>query len=226
MGTSQKYSLRWNDFSLNVATTFRDLHSQQVRSGDDIIWWFVSAAMMTEFFKLCAAYLCENKILLQICQYFGHFVQVSQRSECTCTILYCTAFLCFAEMIIIVSAERFTNLMICMPSPSKAGSRINLRELVAKQIRVKLCCRVKRGNISRKFLFKFSSLSRWLSLTPSVAAHCRAHLSCVRAPPRGDAWCSDTVRWLVDRHSCRAPISRHSVPVYNPTQVTTVRSLC
>ena len=30
MGTSQKYSLRWNDFSLNVATTFRDLHSQQV----------------------------------------------------------------------------------------------------------------------------------------------------------------------------------------------------
>lgn len=29
MGTSQKYSLRWNDFSLNVATTFRDLHSQQ-----------------------------------------------------------------------------------------------------------------------------------------------------------------------------------------------------
>lgn len=30
MGTSQKYSLRWNDFSLNVATTFRDLHSRQV----------------------------------------------------------------------------------------------------------------------------------------------------------------------------------------------------
>lgn len=29
MATSQKYSLRWNDFSLNVATTFRDLHSQQ-----------------------------------------------------------------------------------------------------------------------------------------------------------------------------------------------------
>jgi len=29
MGTSQKYSLRWNDFSLNVATTFRDLHSRQ-----------------------------------------------------------------------------------------------------------------------------------------------------------------------------------------------------
>ena len=30
MGTSQKYSLRWNDFSINVATTFRDLHSRQV----------------------------------------------------------------------------------------------------------------------------------------------------------------------------------------------------
>jgi len=29
MGTSQKYSLRWNDFSINVATTFRDLHSRQ-----------------------------------------------------------------------------------------------------------------------------------------------------------------------------------------------------
>jgi len=29
MGTSQKYSLRWNDFSLNVASTFRDLHSRQ-----------------------------------------------------------------------------------------------------------------------------------------------------------------------------------------------------
>jgi hypothetical protein len=30
MGTNQKYSLRWNDFSLNVASTFRDLHSRQV----------------------------------------------------------------------------------------------------------------------------------------------------------------------------------------------------
>lgn len=29
MGTNQKYSLRWNDFSLNVASTFRDLHSRQ-----------------------------------------------------------------------------------------------------------------------------------------------------------------------------------------------------
>jgi len=29
MGTNQKYSLRWNDFGVNVATTFRDLHSRQ-----------------------------------------------------------------------------------------------------------------------------------------------------------------------------------------------------
>lgn len=29
MGSGQKYSLRWNDFSMNVATTFRDLHSRQ-----------------------------------------------------------------------------------------------------------------------------------------------------------------------------------------------------
>lgn len=29
MSASQKYSLRWNDFSVNVATTFRDLHSRQ-----------------------------------------------------------------------------------------------------------------------------------------------------------------------------------------------------
>ena len=36
-----------------------------------------------------------------------YIVQVSQRSECTCTILYCTAFLCFAEMIIIKSAELY-----------------------------------------------------------------------------------------------------------------------
>ena len=28
MGSSQKYSLKWNDFSMNVATTFRDLHSR------------------------------------------------------------------------------------------------------------------------------------------------------------------------------------------------------
>ena len=46
MGTTQKYSLRWNDFSLNVATTFRDLHSQHVSkyilSGGAIyyfVWW-------------------------------------------------------------------------------------------------------------------------------------------------------------------------------------------
>ena len=31
MGASQKYSLRWNDFNLNVASTFRDLHVRQVR---------------------------------------------------------------------------------------------------------------------------------------------------------------------------------------------------
>lgn len=29
MGASQKYSLRWNDFNLNVASTFRDLHVRQ-----------------------------------------------------------------------------------------------------------------------------------------------------------------------------------------------------
>ena len=27
----QKYSLRWNDFGANVATTFRSLHSRSVR---------------------------------------------------------------------------------------------------------------------------------------------------------------------------------------------------
>ena len=26
MGSTQKYSLKWNDFSVNVASTFRDLH--------------------------------------------------------------------------------------------------------------------------------------------------------------------------------------------------------
>jgi hypothetical protein len=30
MGACQKYSLRWNDFNLNVASTFRDLHARQV----------------------------------------------------------------------------------------------------------------------------------------------------------------------------------------------------
>ena len=37
MGASQKYSLRWNDFNLNVASTFRDLHVRQVTrsNGDD-----------------------------------------------------------------------------------------------------------------------------------------------------------------------------------------------
>ncbi|XP_023322519.1 protein abrupt [Eurytemora carolleeae] len=29
MASNQKYSLRWNDFSVNVASTFRDLHSRQ-----------------------------------------------------------------------------------------------------------------------------------------------------------------------------------------------------
>jgi hypothetical protein len=28
MGTTQKYSLKWNDFTVNVASTFRDLHSR------------------------------------------------------------------------------------------------------------------------------------------------------------------------------------------------------
>lgn len=28
MGTTQKYSLKWNDFTINVASTFRDLHSR------------------------------------------------------------------------------------------------------------------------------------------------------------------------------------------------------
>ena len=28
MGSSQKYSLKWNDFTVNVASTFRDLHSR------------------------------------------------------------------------------------------------------------------------------------------------------------------------------------------------------
>ena len=32
MGASQKYSLRWNDFNLNVASTFRDLHVRHVSS--------------------------------------------------------------------------------------------------------------------------------------------------------------------------------------------------
>ena len=35
MGASQKYSLRWNDFNLNVASTFRDLHVRQVTRSDD-----------------------------------------------------------------------------------------------------------------------------------------------------------------------------------------------
>ena len=30
MGTTQKYSLKWNDFTVNVASTFRDLHSRYV----------------------------------------------------------------------------------------------------------------------------------------------------------------------------------------------------
>ncbi len=30
MGTTQKYSLKWNDFTVNVASTFRDLHSRFV----------------------------------------------------------------------------------------------------------------------------------------------------------------------------------------------------
>ena len=30
MAACQKYSLRWNDFNLNVASTFRDLHVRQV----------------------------------------------------------------------------------------------------------------------------------------------------------------------------------------------------
>ena len=29
MGTTQKYSLKWNDFTVNVASTFRDLHARQ-----------------------------------------------------------------------------------------------------------------------------------------------------------------------------------------------------
>ena len=28
MGSTQKYSLKWNDFTVNVASTFRDLHSR------------------------------------------------------------------------------------------------------------------------------------------------------------------------------------------------------
>lgn len=32
MASNQKYSLRWNDFSVNVASTFRDLHSRQVNT--------------------------------------------------------------------------------------------------------------------------------------------------------------------------------------------------
>jgi hypothetical protein len=36
MGSNQKYSLRWNDFSLNVASTFRDLHSRQVSKNKKI----------------------------------------------------------------------------------------------------------------------------------------------------------------------------------------------
>ncbi len=28
MGTTQKYSLKWNDFTVNVASTFRELHSR------------------------------------------------------------------------------------------------------------------------------------------------------------------------------------------------------
>ena len=28
MGSAQKYSLKWNDFTVNVATTFRDLHTR------------------------------------------------------------------------------------------------------------------------------------------------------------------------------------------------------
>ena len=29
MGITQKYSLKWNDFTVNVASTFRDLHARQ-----------------------------------------------------------------------------------------------------------------------------------------------------------------------------------------------------
>ena len=29
MGITQKYSLKWNDFTVNVASTFRDLHVRQ-----------------------------------------------------------------------------------------------------------------------------------------------------------------------------------------------------
>ena len=61
MGTSQKYSLRWNDFSINVATTFRDLHSRQVSCHPHNC---MARVVCRYALRQCDAYLCT---VLQVC---------------------------------------------------------------------------------------------------------------------------------------------------------------
>ena len=84
---------------------------------------------------------------------------------------------------------------------------INLWELVAKQIRVKLCCRVEREGIFLEIHILNSPRCRgdsvWLHPCTRSAAHSCLACAC-------DAWCSDTELWLGGWRQCWPPIGWRS----------------
>jgi hypothetical protein len=73
MGTTQKYSLKWNDFTVNVASTFRDLHSRQD---------FVDVTLACSDGTTLDAH---RVILSSVSTYFRDILRVSKQESLTAT---------------------------------------------------------------------------------------------------------------------------------------------
>ena len=96
-----------------------------------LMWKQDLIANLSVLWALCTLYKCHKDLNAHVQFYIAQHFFVSQKWSSS-------------------NQKNISNLIICMPSPFQTAQYsfwINLWELVAKQIRVKLCCRVEREGI-------------------------------------------------------------------------------